>query len=574
MKTEEQIFCIIDCRVSDPQQLKGGSLKDQEAAGRYLAQKNGWIVDQVFRKPHSATTNERDDIEDALSYIRQRKQAGIKISKFITKNIDRFTRMGGVEYWYLKEKLEQLSVELVDTTGIIQPKKNTLSHLGEMYQYPWSVYSPSEAAETMEAYKGKAEVRDILTRLVGAEIRLVQEGYSVRRAPDGLKNKRILVEGKNKIVREAGERAYYFQKMYKLLAEGVDYNEVVSQLNAMGFRTQIYKRWDRRDKEHPKVIGKKGGNPLTVKQLQRYVLQTEYAGISYEKWTKHQPIKMQQFNGIVSIDTFNKANRGKIYIKLNCDNSIEILHNFTPWGKVRRLKDNQNFPLKFIRCSKCGKPMLASASKSKSGAHPPRYHCGNTPSRTHSYYSVPKHEFENNVRNFVESLKFEESFLNSFEMVLNDTFRTREKEIISQSSDISLNVSNLKALQVSALDALMTAQSSITRKKLEDKIDDLEFQIQQAQNKRAEIEVTEKDIKAFVRYAKYLMEHPSELLINPHDIRIQRTLFGLVFDEIPTYQEIINGTPKLSLIFKVSEDFKKNKSQLVTLPGIEPGFRA
>ena len=59
------------------------------------------------------------------------------------------------------------------------------------------------------------------------------------------------------------------------------------------------------------------------------------------------------------------------------------------------------------------------------------------------------------------------------------------------------------------------------------------------------------------------MEHPSEILLDTSDMRAQRALFGLVFQELPTYQEILNGTPKLSLVFKLSSEYAPKKNQLV-----------
>ena len=47
---------------------------------------------------------------------------------------------------------------------------------------------------------------------------------------------------------------------------------------------------------------------------------------------------------------------------------------------------------------------------------------------------------------------------------------------------------------------------------------------------------------------------------------------GLVFEETPTYTEILNGTPKLTWIFKLSSEFATKESQLVAPRGIEPRF--
>src|SRR3989338_5605509 len=68
------------------------------------------------------------------------------------------------------------------------------------------------------------------------------------------------------------------------------------------------------EKNNPtKVIGYRGGIPLTVDQFHKYIENPIYAGINNEKWTQGHPIKAK-FDGLVSIEMFNRANRGKITI--------------------------------------------------------------------------------------------------------------------------------------------------------------------------------------------------------------------------------------------------------------------
>ncbi|MCE9628783.1 MAG: recombinase family protein [Candidatus Vogelbacteria bacterium] len=563
-------YAIIDCRVSDPQQLKGGSLEDQEVIGRATAMRYNATVAHVFRKPHSATTTERDDLDEVIDFI---KKYPHQIHYYIFKCIDRFTRAGYPEYERRKAELEKLGVQIIDSYGVIQPIQNTLDHLGQKYK--WSMYSPSEIAEMISAYQGKAEAREILTRMVGAEIRLVQEGFAVRRAPDGLHNKRIFINGKDRVIREAGEKAHYFQKMYELRADGIDDTQIVNILNATGFKTNIYTRWDRSDPEHPRKIGTRGGKVLTVKQMQRYLLQTEYAGVSCEKWNKHKPVRTQYFDGIVSIDTFNRANRGKVYIKVSEGDEIEVLYNYSPWGRVKRLRDNPMYPWKCIACPFCNKSMLGSPSTGKSGAKFHGYHCGGSKSgdRAHEYFRLDKKTFESNVKNYLDSLKFEDGFLAGLELHLLSEYREREKEVVLESSAISRTVSDLKAELAQKLEAFGFAESPITRKMIEQQIAELDEQIKGAESQRMEIEVNEKSIRVFVRYAKYVMEHPAEILTEACDLQGRRALLGLFFEQTPTYNEILNGTPKLTALFKLSEEFKGNKTQLVTLRGIEPRFK-
>ena len=70
------------------------------------------------------------------------------------------------------------------------------------------------------------------------------------------------------------------------------------------------------------------------------------------------------------------------------------------------------------------------------------------------------------------------------------------------------------------------------------------------------------------------MEHPVEMLIEQSNLTALKGLFGLVFEELPTYEDILNGTPKMSLAYNLSSEFVSAKARTVTPPGIEPGLTA
>lgn len=571
LQSDKTINCIVDCRVSSTKQQTGGGLGDQESICLSFIAEQGWNKPlKVYKKVYSGRAEEREDFEEIKSDIRDYKKKGTKVHKYVIKSIDRITRDGAVTYSRMKADLNELGVELVDAYGVIQPQQNTLEHLG--FSYPWSMRSPTASAQLQKAEEAKGNVSDILSLMIGASISRVQEGYKVRAPTDGFVNKKVFVEGKRKTIEEPDpERAHFFETIYKLRAGGMEDPEIVARVNAMGFRTKLRNRYN---KEKTKIIGTTGGIPLTVKQLQRIVPKTIYAGIKCETWTKFLPIRAQ-YDGLVSMQCWNEANRGKVFLKENADGSLQLLHNVSPLSKKRQ-RNNPDFPYKFLPCSICNKPLLGSRSRGKSGDYFAGYHCGGVKegARAHKYVRIPKEEFEKNLKAMITSLEFTTDFMESFELMLNDTYRRREKEVVSQSSNISFNVANLKAEQAAALDTLTITGSAVARKKLEEKIDELEKQILEAESERNEIEVTEKDIKAFVKYVRAVMEQPSEILMNTDNMPAQRVLFGLVFEELPTYQEILNGTPKLSLIFKLSEDFGKPKSQFVTLRGIEPRFSA
>ena len=54
----------------------------------------------------------------------------------------------------------------------------------------------------------------------------------------------------------------------------------------------------------------------------------------------------------------------------------------------------------------------------------------------------------------------------------------------------------------------------------------------------------------------------------------QGSYFSLMFEELPTYQNILDGTPRLTWIFKLNEPSeeapKTEKSHLVPRAGVEP----
>lgn len=557
MKIRENRNCLIYCRVSSAKQAQQGeSLEDQESVCRSIAERGNLKVLKVFREQFSGRKLERPVIGEIFAYLKGHPQ---KVDVLIVRAIDRFSRSGTFGYEALKQKLAEKGVALVDSYGVIQPQKNTLDHLG--VEYSWSKVSPSEISELVMAHQGKNEVNQILTRMIGAEISLVREGYKVRPPNDGFLNKRVFVDGKKKVIQEADPaRAPFFVKMFEMSATHSD-QEVVDYVNLMGYRSKPQNKWS---KSRDRIIGTSKGIELTVKQLQKIRQRPIYCGINNEKWLP-VPIKTQ-YAGLVSVDTFNRANKGRVYVEEKKDGSIVIHKDYNP-HQLKRTRDNPLFPHKsVVLCPLCQKPFLGSAPRSKSGKRVPTYHC----CRGHKYYGVNKVEFEKQLTGFVTNLKYKEEFLRSFKVSLMNKYREKEKELGEFSVRVSENVTELETEKQNKINAFTSTTNEIIRAELEKQIDELHAQIEKARSERNEIEVQESDINAFTQYVKRLMEHPVEMLIKQEDITSLKSLFGLVFDELPTYNQIVNGTPKLSLTYRLSDQFTDDKSLSVTLRGVEP----
>src|SRR5690606_18638135 len=115
--------------------------------------------------------------------------------------------------------------------------------------------------------------------------------------------------GKRVILVPHPEESHWIKKMFDMRIRGnLSDNEIVNELNSMGFKTRTLNRRSRDAKK--KVIGKIGGNKLNLKQFWRFIQNPIYAGINVERWTQGKAIK-GKFDGLVKIEEFNKANRGK-----------------------------------------------------------------------------------------------------------------------------------------------------------------------------------------------------------------------------------------------------------------------
>lgn len=544
--------CVILCRVSSLKQAQEGeSLDVQEAICKRYAESKGWSVASggVWKTSISGSSSNRTDYSAILAYIRARPG---QIEYCLFRSIDRLTRGGTGAYEQMKSELGKLGVKMIDTYGIIQPAQNTLEHLGIAYE--WSLSTPSEIAEIVVASTSKNEKTQILTRMIGQEILLARQGYRTRCANDGFRNEKIYVDGKKKTIQAPDpERAHFYVTMYQLRAQGVSDPEIVERLNAMGFRTQEYKHWN---ETHDKIIGTRGGNPLTIKQLQRIIPNTIYAGVMCELWTEYKPIKAQ-YDGLVSLELWNRANRGKVVIKVLGDGMLELIHG-DPSMK-RRTRDNPLYRWRFIVCPHCGKPFLGSAPSGKSKKGFPTYHCA----RGHSYYGVPKDAFEKTIHHYVENLHFNPDFLNGLHLTFLNKYRQREQEIVKTAGKIHQSIAELDAEQASRIEAIVATKSVVVRERLEQEVEELEQRRQAAQRESQKIEITRDDIKSFIQNAKSVMEHPAKMLLKPRATATQRRLYELVFEEMPNYHQLLSGTPKLSLIFRLSSDFAPDEYQLV-----------
>lgn len=214
----------------------GDSPEAQKEQIERFAHLRGINIKQTFLFLESASKDEQP-MQQAIDYCKDPKH---KINLFIVKSIDRFTRGGSYVYSDLKMQLSKNNVRLVDIYGVIgsQPV-NTLEHLG--LSYKWSVYDPTKNSEILEAERASDEKRDIMSRIIGAEIRYTRLGYWMRQPPMGYLSQKVETSnGSRRLLAPHPSESRWVIRMYELKARGILANkQIVARVNRLGYRSRM-----------------------------------------------------------------------------------------------------------------------------------------------------------------------------------------------------------------------------------------------------------------------------------------------------------------------------------------------
>ena len=557
---EDILYAVAVCRVSTSKQdLLGSSLEDQlnqieitckRLEIQYLAKIK---IEETFELSESASVEFEDQpLQKVLAYCKESKKP---IRFVFIKCLDRFTRAGATIYSRLKIEFSKLGIILVDTLGIVSSiEVNTLEYLG--VKYDWSVFSPTYITELLESERAKSEVRDIQTRMIGAAIRYTRMGYFCGGATElGYQAiKKDTEQGKRFLRYPHPEEALWFRKIFELRAQGTLSDEqIADEVNKMGFKTRPMNIRDKENKN--RIIKHRGEKRLNVKMLRKYIANPIYCGVDMQKWLE----KPTYFKGesVVSVELFNKANKGKIVIT-DQNGSPQVLKGKTPLFLQRKLKLNPLYPFKsFILCPICKHPLKASSPRGKSSVVP-TYHC----SLGHKYWGKNAKKLEKTIYEFLDRVKFSQKFKDNFEANFLKNWNKRMDQLNEDNLFWEKRIVELRENRKMLKDKLKLATTPVGFQTIEEEIENADSQIEDATLKRNKVEDGEVDVQVLINSAKYWMEHYKELVLNTPNRLTRGTLFGLIFEEKPDYEKLKNGTPQLSQLFALNEEHKHSKSSL------------
>ncbi len=525
-------------RVSTSGQIETGDSPDHQKLNiEYFCNNKKLPELIIYELAHSATSNElkKQALYQVVEYVRNHPELNIKFVVF--SFFDRFTRGGAEIYIPLKKLFQELGVTLLDTGGVISAEvNNTLEHLGKSYK--WSVYSPSEKGEILKAEEDKSSTRDMLSRLIGSEISYVREGYANGPAELGYRNIKVDTEEGKRTVREPNPpESEWVKKIYELSAQHVPEERIVEIVNLMGFKTRTMKKRDRLDRK--KIIGLIGGRPLKDYMIPRILEKPIYAGINVHKFLLKGEAVKAKFEGLVSIDLWNKANQGRRFI-IEREGKYKVVKKLPPEYTTRKSRFNPQFPFKGklcpIMCPDCSRLITGSVSKGKKD-HYSFYHGTCTVRKNGHSFRVSKKAYEDTLKSFVQRLKMDEKAKTRWKQIVLQKWYEKIGQTKKESISAQERVTDLDATEKMLYEKLKMVTLPEIVQKLESEIADVMIQKKKLKEVRTDKEEADTNIEEVIKLVGYYFEHLDEVIFSGTDYARDARLFGMLFAETPHFDQ-------------------------------------
>jgi site-specific DNA recombinase len=416
------------------------------------------------------------------------------------------------------------------------------------------VYDPTKNSEILEAERASDEKRDIMSRMIGAEIRYTRLGYWARRAPLGYVNIRAeTMHGKRALLEPHPIESQWILKMFELRCRGsMNDKQIVKEVNKLGYKSRI--NIVRSSYDRTRLVGKSGGGKLTVKAMQKFVRNPVYAGINDELWLLGNPVRCR-FKGLVTVDDFNKANRGKVTITEK-DGVVAVLKAKIARNDVKGRKTHEYPYRRVVLCPGCGLPLFGSASRGKGGKHYPAYHCNTSARPPKHNFRVPREKLHDTIEEFVQTIQIAPRFVGPLVDAVIGEWNKRQYTVKRDVGIRKLQINELKT-QARMVAERIKFCSPTTIKYLEEDLIRIEQQIAEFTPDRTESEKITVDEHLIKKYAKYFAKYPEYLLLEQQDPVQKANYFGLLFEQLPTYQQLERLSASHQNTTKLSEVFER-----------------
>ena len=138
-----------------------------------------------------------------------------------------------------------------------------------------------------------------------------------------------------------------------------------------------------------------------------------------------------------------------------------------------------------------------------------------------------------------------------------------------ESTDVQNKIMELTAEQKGLVGTMKKLTSIVALKLIEEDVNKLEGDITKLKNDKIH-DNKEIPMDIVMEVVSDYLEHLEFLILGSSDGLKRAAYFGVMFDEAPTYQDLISGTPKLAPYIKLTSELSDPEIQTVSRVGFEP----
>jgi site-specific DNA recombinase len=185
-------------------------------------------------------------------------------------------------------------------------------------------------------------------------------------------------------------------------------------------------------------------------------------------------------------------------------------------------------------------------------------HC----SRDGHYFRVPQAEFDATIERFVKSIELAPEHIDKLLEKIEESWRAKQQKFIQDDQKLIEQRQALEAQIRITVDRMKVVASETAIKYMEEDIVNAESQIKELDNQLANTSENTVDIDLVLQYAKYLLKHLPELLLDLSNPLRKAAFFGIIFNTMPSYADLDFETheksplPGVNGLFRLVIDYK------------------
>ena len=175
---------------------------------------------------------------------------------------------------------------------------------------------------------------------------------------------------------------------------------------------------------------------------------------------------------------------------------------------------------------------------------------------------MPQAEFDATIERFVKSIELEPQHIDKLLEMIEVSWRAQQQQRAQNDQQLIEQRQALEAQIRVTVDRMKVITSETALKYMGNDIEDAEKQIKELDSKLANKAEDEVDIVQILQYARYLLKHLSELILDLSNPLRKAAFFGVIFNQMPSYADLdfetheksplpgVNGLFRIALAIK------------------------